>query len=127
MSLSTSSHIPEHNLMDKGENEMTDFEPVKKKIWKAVEKADKQKFDKECDALMKKAAGDWWRIGWNIAPADLADFAKMLERTAKAAHREWIKAMRRGDAPPEDVSPGEGFALCAKLIREVLPSKKRRS
>ena len=37
MSLSTSSHIPEHNLTDKGENEMTDFEPVKKKIWKAVE------------------------------------------------------------------------------------------
>ena len=24
---------------------MTDFEPVKKKIWKAVEKADRQKFD----------------------------------------------------------------------------------
>ena len=74
---------------------------------------------------MKKAAGDWWRIGWNIAPVDLADFAKMLEQTAKAAHREWIKAMRRGDAPSEDVSPGEGFALCAKLIREVLPSKKK--
>ena len=49
----------------------------------------------------------------------------MLERTAKAAHKEWIKAMRRGDAPSEDVSPGEGFALCAKLIREVLPSKKK--
>ena len=38
MSLSTSSHMPEHNLTDKGrKNKMTDFEPVKKKIWKAVE------------------------------------------------------------------------------------------
>ena len=37
MSLSTSSRISEHNLTDNGENEMTDFEPVKKKIWKAVE------------------------------------------------------------------------------------------
>lgn len=105
---------------------MTDLEPVKKKIWKAVEKADKQKFDKECDAFARKVAGGWWRIGWNIMPADLADLAKMLDRAAKAAHREWIKAMRRGDAPPEDVSPGEGFALCARLIREVLPSKKKR-
>lgn len=105
---------------------MTDLEPVKKKIWKAVEKADKQKFNKECDAFARKVAGGWWRIGWNIMPADLADLAKMLDRAAKAAHREWIKAMRRGDAPPEDVSPGEGFALCARLIREVLPLKKKR-
>lgn len=105
---------------------MTDLEPVKKKIWKAVEKADKAKFDKACDAFAKKIAGDWWRIGWNVMPEDLADLAKTFEKVAKAAHREWIKAMRRGDAPPEDVSPGEGFALCARLIREALPPKKQR-
>ena len=36
MSSYTSSRTSEHNLTDKVENEMTDFEPVKK-IWKAVE------------------------------------------------------------------------------------------
>ena len=38
MSSCTSSRTPEHNLTDKGENEMTDFESVKKK-W-AVEAGD---------------------------------------------------------------------------------------
>ena len=28
--------------------------------------------------------------------------------------------MKNGDAPAEDVSPGEGFALCAKIIQESL-------
>ena len=105
---------------------MTDFEPIKTRIWKAAHKVDVQKFDKACDALMKKAVGDWWRIGWNVAPKDLVELMKMFEKLAKRADREWIKAMKRGDAPPEDVSPGEGFALCAKLIRDELEANGRR-
>lgn len=104
---------------------MTDFGPIKKKIWKAARTGNEQRFDKECDALMKKVSGEWWRIGWNVLPADLKDLSNMFERLAKKAHREWIKAMRRGDAPAEDISPGEGFALCAKLIRDELKSKPK--
>ena len=69
---------------------------------------------------MQKACDDWWRIGWSIMPADIDDLLKMIDRTARKAHKCWIKAMKCGDAPNEDVSPGEGFALCAKLIRDAL-------
>lgn len=104
---------------------MTNFEPLKEKVWKAVEKADKVKFDKACDKLMQKAVNDWWRIGWCIAPTSINDVFSMLDKAARKAHKCWLKAMKCGDAPPEDVSPGEGFALCAKLIREALNNKKR--
>ena len=99
---------------------MTNFEPLKEKVWKAAQKADKAKFDNACDKLMQKACNDWWRIGWNICPESVDDVIKMLDNLSKEAHKLWIKAMKCGDAPNEDVSPGEGFALCAKLIREAL-------
>lgn len=102
---------------------MTNFEQLKEKVWKAAQKADKVKFDKACDKLMQKACNDWWRIGWNIMPADIDDLLKMIDRTARKAHKCWIKAMKCGDAPNEDVSPGEGFALCAKLIRDAIKNK----
>ena len=85
---------------------MTNFEPIKDKIWKAAQKQNKIKFDKECDNLMKKAANDWWRIGWMIYPKTSDEFIKLLNKTAKAAHKAWIKAMKCGNAPAEDVSSG---------------------
>lgn len=102
---------------------MTNFEPIKDKIWNAAQKQNREKFDKECTNLMKKAVNDWWRIGWSIYPKSIDEIIKGFERVAKKAHKLWIKAMKSGDAPSEDVSPGEGFALCAQLIRE-LKSKK---
>lgn len=99
---------------------MTNFEPIKEKIWKAAQKSDKEKFDKQCTKLMEKACNDWWRIGWNICPNDVNDIIKMFNDLAKQSHKLWIKAMKNGDAPAEDVSPGEGFALCAKIIKESL-------
>ena len=102
---------------------MTDFEPLKQKVWKAAQKSDKKKFDDYCTKLMQKACNDWWRIGWNVYPKNINDVLKLIDNLAKEAHRLWIKAMKCGDAPAEDVSPGEGFALCAKLIRDELKKK----
>ena len=96
---------------------MTNIESLKDKIWKAAQKSDKEKFGKACDALMKKAYDDWWRIGWSICPKDIDDLLKMIDKTAKEAHKSWRKAVKNGDAPNEDISPGEGFAYCASLIR----------
>lgn len=104
---------------------MTNFEPIKEKIWAAVQKQNKKKFDKECDNLMKKAVNDWWRVGWMICPKTPEELIKLLNKTAKLAHKSWIKAMKCGDAPPEDISPGEGFAWCAKIVKELCQKQKR--
>ena len=72
---------------------------------------------------MQKACGDWWRIGWNIYPKNVDDVIKLIDTLAKEAHNSWLAAMKCGDAPAEDVSPGEGFALCSKLIQEVIKNK----
>ena len=73
---------------------------------------------------MQKAYGNWWRIGWNICPKDIDDLLTMIDKTSKEAHKSWLKAIEDGYAPVEDVSPGEGFALCASLIREELSKVK---
>jgi len=73
---------------------------------------------------VKKARDDWWRIGWSIYPKDIDDLLKMIDKTAEEAHKAWLKAIKCGDAPNEDISPGEGFALCARLIREEMEKNK---
>ena len=73
---------------------------------------------------MQKASDDWWRIGWNICPKDIDELIKILDKTAKEAHKSWQKAVKNGDAPNEDISPGEGFALCARLVREEMEKNK---
>ena len=105
---------------------MTNFETLKEKIWKAAQKSDKKKFDLYCDKLMKKVHDNWWRIGWSIYPKNINELLKMIDKLAKEAHKMWIKAMKCGDAPNEDVSPGEGFALCSKLIREAIKEKSKK-
>ena len=105
---------------------MTDFEPIKEQIWNAVKKDNRHQFDNKCNALITKAIGDWWRIGWNVYPKDINDLLKMIDKLAKKAHKAWIKAMKCGDAPAEDISPGEGFALCSKLIREAIKEKSKK-
>lgn len=102
---------------------MTNFEPLKEKVWKAAQQSDKDKFDYWCTKLMQKACDDWWRIGWNIHPKSVNDVIKMIDNLSKEAHNSWLAAMKCGDAPAEDVSPGEGFALCAKLIRDAIKNK----
>ena len=99
---------------------MTNFEPIKEKIWHAAKNDDKTSFDDACNALMKKVHDDWWRIGWNIMPKDINELVDMIDSLARNAHKMWLAAMKRGDAPAEDVSPGEGFALCSKLIKDEL-------
>lgn len=103
---------------------MTNFESLKDKIWKAAQKSDKKKFDDCCDKLIEKAYSDWWRIGWSICPKDIDELIKILDKTAKEAHKSWQKAVKNGDAPNEDVSPGEGFALCARLVQEEMEKNK---
>ena len=44
----------------------------------------------------------------------------MLDALAGDCHEAWLKAIECGDAPPEDVSPGEGFALVKKVIQEAV-------
>ena len=99
---------------------MTNFNLEKDKIWNAAKNDDRQSFDMACNALMQKAMDDWWRIGWSIAPKDVNELVTMIDDIAKRAHKEWLAAMKRGDAPSEDVSPGEGFALCSTLIKDEL-------
>lgn len=103
---------------------MTNFEQLKEKVWEAAQKSDKKKFDDYCDKLIEKAYSDWWRIGWSICPEDINELLTTLDKAAEEAHKAWLEAIESGDAPPEDVSPGEGFALCAKLIREEMKKNK---
>ena len=102
---------------------MTNIEPLKDKIWEAAQKSDKTAFDDCCIKLMQKACNDWWRIGWNICPRNIDDVLKIVDNAATSAHEAWINAIKSGDAPTEDISPGEGFALCSKIIREAIEKR----
>lgn len=48
----------------------------------------------------------------------------MLDKAAKFCHEKWVEAMNSGDAPPEDVSPGEGFAIMKKVIQDAVGGKE---
>lgn len=102
---------------------MTNFEPLKLRIWNDARAEKWDIFNEDCEALMNKAVGDWWRIGWNIAPKDINDVYQMLDALAGDCHEAWLKAITEGDAPPEDISPGEGFALVKKVIQEAVEGK----
>ena len=104
---------------------MTNFKPLKDKIWEAARAGDKQEFDHSCLELMKKSFEDTWRIGWEISPESIEDVYKYLENAADWAHKMWQKAMESGDAPPEDVSPGEGFLLAKMLIQQAIEGKTK--
>lgn len=102
---------------------MTDFEPLKLRIWNDA-RADKwDVFDKDCEKLVEKVSGDWWRIGWSLAPDNLDELYQMLDKAAEKAHESWLKAITEGDAPPEDVSPGEGFLIVKKIIQDAVNGK----
>ena len=47
----------------------------------------------------------------------------MLRILGMVAHYDWMKAMERGDAPPEDVSPCEGFFHYANLVEGLMEGK----
>ena len=102
---------------------MTNFEPIKLRIWDDARADKRDLFDKDCEALMEKALGDWWRIGWNLAPDSLDELYQMLDKAAEKAHSDWLKAMDEGDAPPEDVSPAEGFLAVKKIIQDAVNGK----
>ena len=103
---------------------MTNFEPLKDSIWDAAKDGDIEAFDKNCEALMKKACDDLWRIGWNIAPKDIDEVYKILDDMAKWCHNQWIDAMKCGDAPSEDVSPAEGILLIKQVIKNAIKGEK---
>ena len=105
---------------------MSNIEPLKDKMWEAAQKLDKKQFDDCCDKLIEKVYSDWWRIGWSICPKDIDDLLKLIDKTTKEAHKSWRKAVKNGDAPDEDVSPGEGFSRCAILIRDLKDSKNNK-
>ena len=85
--------------------------------------SDKEKFGIYCSKLVENEVNNWWKIGWSIYPKNIHDVLKMIDNLAKNAHDSWLKEVESGNVPPEDVSPGEGFALCAKIIRECLENK----
>lgn len=99
---------------------MTDFTPFKEKIWIAARDGNKELFEAGCKELMEKAANDIWRIGWEIYPKSIEDVYKMIDSFAEWCHSQWRSAMECGDAPPEDVSPGEGPLLVKKVIQEAI-------
>jgi hypothetical protein len=100
---------------------MTDFEPFKKRIWKCAQDNDRKGFDRWCMLLMQKGVKDFlWRSGWGICPENAEAVFDMFTSLSLKSHKEWLKAIGRGDAPPEDVSPAEGYLLCANMIRELI-------
>ena len=105
---------------------MTNFEPLKQLIWESAKADNKKEFNENCDALMKKASEDIWRMGWSIAPKDIDEVYKLLDEMSKWCHEKWLEAMKNGDAPPEDVSPGEGFLLLKNVIKEAVEERKPR-
>lgn len=104
---------------------MTDFKPLKDKIWETARDGDKSEFDLACEDLMKKAVEDLFRIGWNIYPKKIEDVYELLDNVAEWSHERWKEAMKCGDAPYEDVSPGEGFLLVKKVIQEAIEGKTK--
>jgi len=104
---------------------MTNFEPLKKLVWESAKADNKREFDEACDALMKKACEDIWRIGWSIAPGNIDEVYKILDDLTKWSHEKWLEAMKCGDAPPEDVSPGEGFLCLKNIIKEAVEGKPK--
>ena len=104
---------------------MIDFETLKLRIWDDARADKRDLFDKDCESLMEKAAGNWWRIGWNLAPDSLDELYQMLDKAAEKAHSDWLKAIEDGDAPAEDISPGEGFLAVKKVIQDAVDGKKK--
>lgn len=102
---------------------MTNFEPIKEQIWNAVKVDDRVEFNKQCEALMQKAAMDIWRMGWSLAPKNIDDVFQMLDDLSKWCHERWLEAMECGDAPAEDVSPGDGFQVVKKIIQDSVNGK----
>ena len=99
---------------------MTNFKPLKDKIWEAVKSDDKAAFDQACEDLMEKAAKDIWRIGWSFMPSTIEQVFGLFKDVGKWCHERWIEAMNNGDAPPEDVSPAEAFIMLSKTIKEAI-------
>lgn len=93
---------------------------IKKTIWEAASEGRRPAFDTAIIRLCKIAMSEWWKLGWTLAPKDAGDIVRMLDNTATRAHMEWRKSVRRGDSPDEDISPGEGFALCSRIIEEAM-------
>ena len=104
---------------------MTDYETPKQRIWDDARANKRDLFDKDCEALMEKVAQDIWRLGWEIYPKDIDELYTMLDNAAQECHRRWLKAMEVGDAPPEDVSPGEGFAHIKGLIQQAIEEARQ--
>lgn len=103
---------------------MIDFETSKQRIWDDARADKRDLFNKDCEALMEKAMGNWWRIGWSLAPDNLDELYQMLDKAAEKAHNDWLKAIEDGDAPNEDVSPGEGFLLVKKIIQDAVDGQR---
>ena len=64
-----------------------------------------------------------YRLGW-AGDATLKSVPQLLKTIGMMAHFDWEKAMERGDAPPEDVSPAEGFFYYAKLVEDLIEKEK---
>jgi len=106
---------------------MTNFEPIKTRIWDAVKSDNKDAFEKECKALMDKATGDWWRIGWNFFPQNTDEIISVIDNVAQSAHKAWLEAMKCGDAPNEDISPCEGFLQASYLLKKALGKEEKKA
>lgn len=103
---------------------MTNFDSIKEQIWKAAKKDNRHQFDNKCNALITKAVGEWWRIGWSLCPQTIHDVIIIIKDLAKKANAAWKKSVKNGDAPCEDVSPAEGFTTCLNIIKDAIKQNK---
>ena len=99
---------------------MTNFKPLMDNIWLTAKEDNVPKFECACTELMKRAVEDLFRVGWDLYPKKIEDVYDLLDDISKWCHERWIEAMQRGDAPNEDVSPGEGPLLVKRVIQEEI-------
>lgn len=99
---------------------MTDFKRLKDSVWLAAKEDNVPKFECACTELMKRAVDDLFRVGWELYPKKIEDVYDLLDDISKWCHERWREAMERGDAPHEDVSPGEGPLIVKKVIQEAI-------
>jgi hypothetical protein len=79
------------------------------------------KIDLDMAGVEQKPSYFDYRLGWQVDPkggvSQIPDFLKVVGRMA---HADWEAAIDRGDAPPEDISPWEGFAHLARKLEEYI-------
>jgi len=93
---------------------------IKENLWKHASAGEKEAFDKDVEDLRSLCQSEWWRVGWDFIPQSAEDIVKLFKDASVKIHHMWLDAIERGEIPAEDVSPGEAFAMCSRIVSEAI-------